>query len=546
MVLSAARRILLSSTVVRAGATLGLAALLYAGASGSLQNAVAEGDTRTLTFHHLHTGEDITITFKRNGRYDDAALKKLDWFMRDWRKEQSTSMDPHLFDVLWEVYREVGATAPIDVVCGYRSPSTNAMLRGRSAASGVAQLSEHTLGHAMDFFIPGVPLAKLREIGMRLQRGGVGFYPSSGSPFVHMDTGNIRHWPRMSYAQLSKVFPDGRTVHVSSEGRPLPGFALALADAEARGQSPNKLSLEQAVAHGAISEAQERVAENVALKQKRMLVAKIYGGKDIEDDGDDAEASAAVATARSGRMIVASAQAAKPVETQRIVPLPAARPQAAIALAAAKPAPKPAAATYAMASIGPAMFDARGLRQAAPDALAALARFDSKPKLVEVASAVPMITGTTGVDAMAYAPEAPAVPMPRARAMGVGVSTAVAAETAPEARQFAATSNTTVVAKAGEMSGTFAHMTSGAQRLDSPWLRAAMLTPSISRSMTTTRMGEVDPRGFEEYLHKPTQAVAMAFSADPQSGMRTERFTGNAVTFLATATFVHARTASLD
>jgi uncharacterized protein YcbK (DUF882 family) len=93
----------LSSTVARTGVSLALAATILLGANASLQNAVAEGDTRTLTFHHLHTGEDITVTFKRNGRYDDAALKKLDWFMRDWRKEQSTSMDPHLFDVLWEV-----------------------------------------------------------------------------------------------------------------------------------------------------------------------------------------------------------------------------------------------------------------------------------------------------------------------------------------------------------------------------------------------------------------------------------------------------------
>ena len=531
----------LSSTVARTGVSLALAAAILLGTHVSLQNAVAEGDTRSLTFHHLHTGEDITITFKRNGRYDDAALKKLDWFMRDWRKEQSTAMDPHLFDVLWEVYREVGATAPIEVVCGYRSPTTNAMLRGRSAASGVAQLSEHTLGHAMDFYIPGVPLAKLREIGLRLQRGGVGFYPSSGSPFVHMDTGNIRHWPRMTYAQLAKVFPDGRTVHVSAEGRPLPGFALALADAEARGQSPNKLSLEQALAHGAISESQERVAENVALKQKRMLVAKIYGGKDVEEAGDDAEASAAVATPRTGRMIVASAQAAKPVETTRIVPMPAARPQAAIAVAMAKAAPKPAAATYAMASIGPNMFDSRGLWQQAPDPLAALAKAE-RPKPVEVASADGSITGSTGLAAMAYAPETASVPAPRAKAMGAGVSKAVAAEVAPETRQFAATPNTTVVAKAG----AFTAMTSGAQRLDSPWLRAAMLTPSFSHAMTTTRFGGVDPRGFEELLHKPAQAVAMAFSADPQAGMKTERFTGNAVTFLATATFVRARTASLD
>jgi uncharacterized protein YcbK (DUF882 family) len=540
--LSVARRLLLSTAVARTGASLALAAAVLLGANASLQNAVAEGDTRTLTFHHLHTGEDITITFKRDGRYDAAALKKLDWFMRDWRKQQSTSMDPHLFDLLWEVYREVGATKPIDVVCGYRSPSTNAMLRGRSRASGVAELSEHTLGHAMDFYIPGVELAKLREIGLRLQRGGVGFYPSSGSPFVHMDTGNIRHWPRMTYAQLSKVFPDGRTVHVSSEGRPLPGFALALAEVERRGQSPNKLSLEQALAHGAISAAQEQTAENVALKQKRMLVAKVYGGKDIEEAADESEttASAPVEATKRGRMMVASA---KPVATERIVPLPTARPQAAATIAAAKSAPKPAGAPYALASVGPNMFDTRGLWQTAPDALAALARAD-KPKPVEVASAVPTITGSTGEQALAYAPETPSVPAPRARAMGIGVSKAVAEEAGSASLSVAAGPNTTLVAKAG--AGSYGAMMSGGQRLDSPWLRAAMLTPSVSRSMTTTRMGDVDPRGFEVYLHKPAQAVAMAFSADPLSGMSTERFTGRAVTFLATATFVRAQTASLD
>ena len=93
-----------------------MAGLLLLGANNSLQNAVAEGDTRTLSFHHVHTDEDITVTFKRNGRYDEAALKKIDWFMRDWRKEQETHMDPHLFDLLWEAYRDVGASEPIQVV----------------------------------------------------------------------------------------------------------------------------------------------------------------------------------------------------------------------------------------------------------------------------------------------------------------------------------------------------------------------------------------------------------------------------------------------
>ena len=185
--------VLLPCVCSRAAARLGIAALFLLGADDALQNAVAEGDTRTISFHHVHTGEDITVTYKRNGRYDEAALKKLDWFMRDWRKEQETHMDPHLFDLLWETDREVGGKEPIQVICGYRSPGTNAMLRERS--TGVAQFSQHINGQAIDFYIPGVPLEKIREVGLRLQRGGVGFYPTSGSPFVHLDTGSIRHWP---------------------------------------------------------------------------------------------------------------------------------------------------------------------------------------------------------------------------------------------------------------------------------------------------------------------------------------------------------------
>ncbi|MGO7418250.1 DUF882 domain-containing protein, partial [Rhizobium ruizarguesonis] len=81
---------------------------------------------------------------------------------------------------------------------GSRRTETNEMLRGRSRNSGVAEKSQHMLGKAMDFFIPDVKLATLRGIGMKMQVGGVGFYPKSGSPFVHMDVGGVRAWPRMS------------------------------------------------------------------------------------------------------------------------------------------------------------------------------------------------------------------------------------------------------------------------------------------------------------------------------------------------------------
>jgi len=196
---------------LRAARCLGLAAFALLSANSTLQNAIANGDTRTLTFRHSHREEEsaLTVTFKRDGKYDDDGLAKLNHFLRDWRNDKQTQMDPHLFDILWEVYREVGATEPIHIISSYRSPETNAMLRARS--SGVARFSQHMLGKAMDFYIPGVPLEELRYAGLRLQRGGVGFYPSSGSPFVHLDTGSVRHWPRMAPDMLARVMSTAKS-----------------------------------------------------------------------------------------------------------------------------------------------------------------------------------------------------------------------------------------------------------------------------------------------------------------------------------------------
>jgi uncharacterized protein YcbK (DUF882 family) len=542
--LSAARRLSLLGIVLRASARLSAAGFFLLGANSALQNAVAEGDTRTLSFHHLHTGESITITFKRHGRYDDAALKMLDWFMRDWRKQQSTRMDAHLFDLLWETYREVGGTEPIQVVCGYRSPATNAMLRARS--SGVAQVSQHTAGHAMDFYIPGVPLAKIREVGLQLQRGGVGFYPTSGSPFVHMDTGSIRHWPRMTYAQLSKVFPNGRTVHMPSDGRPLPGYALALAEVERRGNAPNMNSLEAARAAGVITASQEQDAENVVRqspKQERSLLAGLFNfGKQQEADEaseEQPQADAAPnATPKSGRLKTAAASPApvKPVMTERLVPLPVSRPRPQpVQVATAMPAElQKEAPVFATASGASNIFDSRGMWQSpitdGQVQAAARSPFDV---------ADPATTGSIGQDALAYADTSAAEPAPRAARMRpIGEALP---QVGHEALVVPGFGNSSVVAKSTVPSD----MTAGAQRPDSPWMRAAVLTPSVSDEMTATQVGELDPRPLQSLFYKPSQSVMISFSADPSLGMVTDRFSGNAVVFLSTATFTTQTTASL-
>jgi uncharacterized protein YcbK (DUF882 family) len=226
-------RILPGRIAPRALAGVAAAALFISLSTAPLQTLVANGDTRALTFAHIHTGETLTVTYKTRGRYDTAALKQINWFLRDWRRDEPTTMDPHLLDILWEVHRETGERGPITIISAYRSPQTNSMLRARGR--GVARYSQHMLGKAIDFYIPNVELADMRAIGLRLQRGGVGFYPTSGSPFIHVDTGSVRHWPRMTRDQLAKIFPDGKTVHLPTDGKPMPNYAVAMTEIERNG-----------------------------------------------------------------------------------------------------------------------------------------------------------------------------------------------------------------------------------------------------------------------------------------------------------------------
>ena len=257
----------------------------------------ARAEVRTLKLYHLHTHEKAEIVYKRNGRYDPEGLRKINIILRDWRRNEPTKMDPRLLDLVWEAYRESGATDYIQVVCGYRSPSTNAMLRSRSR--GVAEKSQHMLGKAMDFYIPGVPLKKLRNIGLKMQGGGVGYYPTSGSPFVHMDVGNVRHWPGISRQELVSLFPNGKTLHVPSDGRPLPGYEQALAAYQARkGAGTPNIELASAGGSG---------------KRSGGLLAALFGGgaDEADDDADTGDGGGAPQAKAVKQVQVASAATAR-------------------------------------------------------------------------------------------------------------------------------------------------------------------------------------------------------------------------------------------
>ena len=183
---------------------------------GAQQLTAAFSDTRTIAFTHIHTKETLSVTYKRNGRFVPEAMEQINWIMRDWRRNEKTTMDPGTIDILWEMHTELGSKEPIQIICGYRSRSTNEMLR--RTVGGQASESQHITGKAVDVTFPDVPLKQIRYSALIRERGGVGYYPTSGIPFVHVDTGNVRHWPRLPRYELALLFPNGSSHHHPADG----------------------------------------------------------------------------------------------------------------------------------------------------------------------------------------------------------------------------------------------------------------------------------------------------------------------------------------
>jgi uncharacterized protein YcbK (DUF882 family) len=517
----------------KAGYRIGLTSLLLLAGAGTVHDATALNETRTLSFHHTHSDENLTVTFKRDGRYDEEALKKINHFLRDWRSQDQTTMDRHLFDILWEVYRDVDGKKPIQIISAYRSPATNSMLRRRS--SGVARFSQHMLGHAMDFYIPDVPLEQIRTAGLRLQRGGVGFYPTSGSPFVHLDTGSVRHWPRMTHDQLARVFPDGRTVHLPSNGGPLKGYELARADIERRGNGDDAASVG---------------------KKPSLFAALFRGGKSTEED--DEGASVPARNEKPAPASIAASKSADPVPTPRpkpvgstiqlasadaqIVSAPKAKPEAKQNLQASadKAEPKPQTPADIINSRGFWDDIPSTANQATPAQVAALR---ARQALAAATDPQPTASVTEAFNkAMAYAPAASS-PVDRSN---VVAASAPMPRTVRPARNAAATEINTVVAKGAQGQDALvatSHRLAAAQG-NNIWMRVVMLAPSASNAMSTTVLGDTEMTQMRRHFVKPQAAIAMTFSEDPMMGMTCDRFTGSATAQLPTQSFV-LRTAAL-
>ena len=172
--------------------------------------SIAGGETRSIQLYHMHTGESLTVTYMQNGRYVPSAMKQINYLLRDWRRKETITIDPRTIDLVWELHEDLGSHRPVHIVCGYRSPKTNAFLKriGRN----VAKKSQHMSGKAIDFYFPDVPTQKIRNSALVRKVGGVGYYRSSGGPtgFLHVDSGNVRHWgPAISNSQMAQIMREG-------------------------------------------------------------------------------------------------------------------------------------------------------------------------------------------------------------------------------------------------------------------------------------------------------------------------------------------------
>jgi len=150
-----------------------------------------ESQEHRLRLYNTHTAERIELVYRRGDQYVPGALAQLDYFLRDHRTGDVRHFDPRLYDILSDLTSSIGHPGgEIDIICGYRTSSTNESLRAHT--TGVAKNSLHIQAEAIDLRMPGIDTLKLRKAALALRRGGVGYYPHSD--FIHVDVGRVRQW----------------------------------------------------------------------------------------------------------------------------------------------------------------------------------------------------------------------------------------------------------------------------------------------------------------------------------------------------------------
>lgn len=178
------------------GGTAALGALLVPAATSPAMAAVfsngkVHGGVRRVSFRNQHTGESFSGVYRVGDKYLPDAFERINVVLRDFRTDELFPIDPRVIDIIYTVHGLTGCSESYEVLSGYRCPKTNAMLR-EGGGGGVAKNSLHMTGQAIDLRLPGFSTTRVRDLARSLRAGGVGYY--SSSDFVHMDTGDVRHW----------------------------------------------------------------------------------------------------------------------------------------------------------------------------------------------------------------------------------------------------------------------------------------------------------------------------------------------------------------
>jgi uncharacterized protein YcbK (DUF882 family) len=172
------------------GAAVLLIVWLLTGTAWAQETVAQAEEERTLSFSNTHSGERLSVVYRRGDEYLQEALDKVKRILRDPLNGEEHPIDPALLDFLYDLLQKIKYKGEVDIVCGYRCEETNTILHNRS--SGVVLKSQHLLGRALDFRLPGINTQKLYNIARSMKRGGTGYYKDSD--FIHIDTGRVRFW----------------------------------------------------------------------------------------------------------------------------------------------------------------------------------------------------------------------------------------------------------------------------------------------------------------------------------------------------------------
>ena len=148
-------------------------------------------ETILLALKNVHTQEEFLINVPETLQFSETELKQFNYFCRDWRRDEKTSMDPELLKILSRIchdFHSFDVPVNIEILSGFRTESTNEMLRRKSNL--VAQNSFHKKGRALDFRVVGVDDDQVRISAKKHAIGGLGIYRN----FIHIDTGPRRQW----------------------------------------------------------------------------------------------------------------------------------------------------------------------------------------------------------------------------------------------------------------------------------------------------------------------------------------------------------------